>query len=120
MAERGRILRTLQRFDDAISDLSKAAELAPDDFTARLELGRTYLASSNLDAAVVNLLEAERLSPHDPELCLALAQTDVARGQNDAALERLRSLLTVRIIVTVTDCRRPDHSGGTAAAIKRN
>jgi Tfp pilus assembly protein PilF len=62
-------------YDKAQYYLEEALDLKPDFFIARLNLGRTYLATGRLHEALALFEKAAEVDPKNPVLLLALGQT---------------------------------------------
>ena len=72
--DRGKILRTQSKFDQAISDFSHALDLDKKWTAAYRERGLTYKLMGQSQPAVEDLVTYDRLQPGDQEVALALTE----------------------------------------------
>lgn len=79
----GRLLISMDRYQDACLMLEKAALLSPKDPAPLLELGRALTSIDHSEAALRALGTAARLNPKDPKIFMAigLAFTDLENQQ---------------------------------------
>ena len=75
----------LQDEPGASKALQRAAELAPDDFEVRYQLGSCYLRAGEAERAVEHFQAAARLRPDDRNVLYALARSLRATGRTDEA-----------------------------------
>ena len=68
----GRVLISMDRYDDACMMLEKAALLSPKDSEPLLELGRTLTSINHPAAALKALGDAARINPRDPRIFVAI------------------------------------------------
>ena len=80
-ANLGRLMISMDRYEEACLFLEKAALLAPQDPGPLLELGRALTSIDHAEAGLRALGTAARLNPKDPKIFLAigLAFTDLAQ-----------------------------------------
>lgn len=86
----GRVLISMDRYEDACLILEKAALLAPKDPAPLLELGRTLTSINHLEGGLRALGAAARLDPNDPRIFLAIAVAFLDMENNDQAERALR------------------------------
>ena len=86
----GRVLISMDRYEDACLILEKAALLAPTDPAPLLELGRTLTSINHLEGGLRALGAAARLDPADPRIFLAIAVAFLDMENNDQAERALR------------------------------
>ena len=79
----------------ALAPLRKGAELAPDAFLSRLELGRALLDLGEPREALLSLLAATGLEPGNPEGFALLAKAHLAAGQRPEATWAARKVTEV-------------------------
>jgi tetratricopeptide (TPR) repeat protein len=60
----GQVLTRQHKYEEAVTELGRALELAPQLLSARLLLGRIYMRQGNLKAAVREATEALKFDPH--------------------------------------------------------
>jgi predicted O-linked N-acetylglucosamine transferase (SPINDLY family) len=84
--DRGRVLIGLERFDDAIAELTHAVALAPNEPDAHAKLGLAYESAGRNAEAVASCQRAIALDPNQPEALntCGLALRDL--GRPDEAL----------------------------------
>lgn len=85
----GRLLADMSQFDEALPNLTKAAELAPDNPRAHEELAHAYEAEGNLAAAVSELEKAVSLAPRVSALHFKLARVYRRQGMLQQATREL-------------------------------
>jgi Flp pilus assembly protein TadD len=71
--------------DKAITDFTKAIQLAPDDASLYLWRGVAFRAKGQLDEAIADLTEAIRLSPKGPRAYVERSRAFKQKGQIDEA-----------------------------------
>jgi tetratricopeptide (TPR) repeat protein len=86
----GSLLAKSSRFDEAIPLLTRAAEIAPDEFKVHYELGRAYFDSNRFDAARQQAEEAVKLDPRDSSGHYLLGRVYQRLGQKDLAKEQFQ------------------------------
>ncbi len=86
----GRVLISMDRYEEACLLLEKAVLLSPKDPALLLELGRTLTSINHLEGALRALGEAARLDPSDPKIFLAIAVAFLDLENNDQAEKALR------------------------------
>jgi len=77
----------------AISELQAVVNVAPDNFVARFNLGRSHVARGEWEQARQQFAEAIRLRPDYLPARLALAQLQVMQTQFEAALKSVDEIL---------------------------
>ncbi len=82
--------------DLALSRLTEAINLVPQEPAAYADRGLLELRLNQLDAASRDLAEAERLAPGNPEVEAMLGHLDRARGKFPEAASRFRKSLEAR------------------------
>ncbi|MDH4185716.1 MAG: tetratricopeptide repeat protein, partial [Nitrospira sp.] len=78
---RGRSLVNEQRYQEGITELKKATELAPDNMRTYIELARAYVSSKNPDAADAVLKQALAVNSHATEILVTLGDLRAATGK---------------------------------------
>ena len=86
----GRVLISMDRYEEACLILEKAALLAPKDPAPLLELGRTLTSINHIEGGLRALGTAARLAPSDPKIFLAIAVAFMDLENNDQAEKALR------------------------------
>jgi tetratricopeptide (TPR) repeat protein len=86
----GSLLAKSSRFDEAIPLLTRAAEIAPDEFKVHYELGRACFDSNRLDAARRQAEVAVKLDPGDSSGHYLLGRVYQRLGQKDLAKEQFQ------------------------------
>jgi tetratricopeptide (TPR) repeat protein len=86
----GRVLISMDRYEEACLILEKAALLAPDDPAPLLELGRTLTSINHIEGGLRALGAAARLAPADPKIFLAIATAFMDLENNAQAEKALR------------------------------
>jgi len=86
----GRVLISMDRYEDACLMLEKAALLAPKDAAPLLELGRTLTSIDHVEAGLRALGAAARLDPSDPRIFQAIAIAFADLENNEQAEKALR------------------------------
>ncbi|KTE37335.1 MULTISPECIES: tetratricopeptide repeat-containing sulfotransferase family protein [unclassified Sphingopyxis] len=86
----GRVLISMDRYEEACLLLEKAALLAPKDPAPLLELGRTLTSINHVEAGLRALGDAARLAPADPKIFLAIAIAFLDLENNAQAERALR------------------------------
>ena len=83
----------LGKEDDALRELERAAELAPDSSFVLGQLGQLYLKRDDFDAGVAALKRAKEADPQDEETCRWLGAAYLFRSYADAesAVEELET-----------------------------
>jgi Tfp pilus assembly protein PilF len=80
-------------YDRAQQYLNDALQLRPDFFIARLNLGRTYLATGRLHAALSQFEMAVKSHPKNPDVLLELGRTYRLLGDNNNARLALKGAI---------------------------
>ncbi|MBL8649215.1 MAG: sulfotransferase [Sphingopyxis sp.] len=86
----GRVLISMDRYEEACLILEKAALLAPKDPAPLLELGRTLTSINHLEGGLRALGAAARLDPSDPKIFLAIAVALLDQENSAQAEKALR------------------------------
>lgn len=86
----GRVLISMDRYEEACLILEKAALLAPKDPAPLLELGRTLTSINHIEGGLRALGAAARLDPSDPKIFLAIAVALMDLENNAQAENALR------------------------------
>ncbi|MDO9369257.1 MAG: sulfotransferase [Sphingopyxis sp.] len=86
----GRVLISMDRYEDACLLLEKAVLLSPKDPEKLLELGRTLTSINHVEAGLRALGEAARLDASNPKIFLAIAVAFMDLENNDQAEKALR------------------------------
>ncbi len=89
----------------AISDLEKAAQIAPHDARVRVSLGEAFAATRQFAAAIASFQDALRISPRDARAELDLAQ----------AYRQVHNYDEARRILTLMQAEHPKDSAPLAA-----
>ena len=84
-----------RKFDEALANLSKAADLSPKDFRPHVLAGFVYLAQRKLKNASQEFENAIQLNPKDKKLYLYKGQTDRLRNAHAEALATYRRAVEV-------------------------
>ncbi|MFN9718870.1 MAG: tetratricopeptide repeat protein [Planctomycetota bacterium] len=95
--ERGRVLLDQQRYDDAISDLSRVTQISPANADSHFYLSQAYQYLNQSSAAEANLRRAIELNPAHHLSRLALAELNVSLGDHEEALAHLQEVNALRI-----------------------
>ena len=82
---RGAALAARREFDQALTALSRACELAPDNSEYFYRRALVYWQLKRPDAAMADLDQAVKLKPDDPTTLIARAQLLLQRHDNDLA-----------------------------------
>lgn len=91
----GHLHEARKEWPEAIASFRQATAIAPDDATARLELGRALLATHKPAEAVRELEQATRLAPQSAEALTALGVALSATGKRNKARDALRKALSI-------------------------
>lgn len=83
----------LERFSDAIQELSRALELSPNSIEIRLALGLTYELHRQPDRAAPHYEEAINLDPLNPRLYLHAARVYAEQERTKEAIEHYQTVL---------------------------
>jgi tetratricopeptide (TPR) repeat protein len=86
----GSLMAKSNRFDEAISLLTRASEIAPGDFKVRYELGKAYFDSGQFAPARQQAVEAIQLNPKDSSGHYLLGRIYQRLRQKDLANEQFR------------------------------
>ncbi|WP_338426861.1 tetratricopeptide repeat-containing sulfotransferase family protein [Sphingopyxis kveilinensis] len=86
----GRVLTSMDRYEDACLMLEKAALLAPGKAEPLLELGRALTSIGHSESALRALGAAARLNSSDPKIFLAIAVAFMDASNNEQAEKALR------------------------------
>ena len=90
LVSRGILLEKLGRRDDAIADMRKAVELAPDDAEALNSLGYTLLLTGRRNDEAYRLIRlAVELAPYNPAILDSMGWAVFRRGQPELAVSWL-------------------------------
>lgn len=89
----GRVLISMDRYEEACLLLEKAVLLSPRDPALLLELGRTLTSINHVEGGLRALGEAARLDPSDPKIFLAIAVAFLDLENNAQAEKALRFAL---------------------------
>jgi tetratricopeptide (TPR) repeat protein len=92
----GSLLAKANRFDEAIPLLSRACEIAPNEFNAHYQLAKAHFDSNHLETARLEGEVAVRLSPTDSSGHYLLGRIYQRLGRTEPAKEQFR--LTSEII----------------------
>jgi tetratricopeptide (TPR) repeat protein len=92
----GRLLYRLDRVDESLPPLKRAAELNPSSADAWLALGKTLFALSRNAEAVDALARSEALDPDQPDTHYVLARVYTATGRSEDAAGELRRFQTLQ------------------------
>jgi tetratricopeptide (TPR) repeat protein len=77
----GMVYSTLQRDEDAIRVLNKAAQLSPNNADIVAFLGRVYLRDHNYEQSEMDLKQALEMSPQNQIALVGMGELRYARGQ---------------------------------------
>jgi Flp pilus assembly protein TadD len=91
----GEGLRALQRCDEALMPLERAAKIAPRDIRVRIALGWCYKRTGRLDLAIDALEKAVRIAPDESLLRYNLACYLSLAGHKRQALRYLSQALAM-------------------------
>jgi len=91
----GEALRTLERYDDALIHLRRAAEAEPEDLRIAIALGWCYKRTDQLDKAIDALERAVEYDPTEALLHYNLACYWSLAGNKSVALEYLAGALEI-------------------------
>jgi Flp pilus assembly protein TadD len=91
----GESLRTLERYDEAIGPLRKAAELVNGNTDVLVALGWCYKRTGRLDLAINTLEQALAAEPEEPLLRYNLACYCSLAGNKNRALRYLSQTLSI-------------------------
>jgi Flp pilus assembly protein TadD len=91
----GESLRALERYEEALIPLRRAAEASPQNLQIRLALGWCYKRTGKLPLAIKALEEALASEPDEPLLRYNLACYCSLSGQKRQALRHLSQALTL-------------------------
>lgn len=86
-------LHLQRRYEEALANCAKAAQLKPDDFRAHALSGYAYMGLMKLKSASESFAKAIRLRPQEKELYLLKASADTMRGATDEAVAACRKAL---------------------------
>lgn len=89
----GRVLISMDRYEEACLLLEKAALLSPKDPALLLELGRTLTSINHVEGGLRALGTAARLDPSNPKIFLAIAIAFLDLENNGQAEKALRLAL---------------------------
>jgi tetratricopeptide (TPR) repeat protein len=79
--------------DEAITTLSKAAELYPRDYRPHLLMGFVYRAQAKFKSASESFATAIRLQPNEKDLYVLKVEVDQNRNAHDEALKTVQKVL---------------------------
>ncbi|MEM7199501.1 MAG: tetratricopeptide repeat protein [Planctomycetota bacterium] len=88
---RARILKALQKHDEAVAAYRAVLDLEPRHAAAHLELGRLLRSNGLPTTAVEHLTAARSIGRWDPEPCLELGDSWRESGDFDRAMEEYRT-----------------------------
>ena len=88
----GVVLSRQGRFEEAETEFSRAAALAPDLSAPRQHLGRLFLQQGRTEEALTELRAAAVLGPLERDLALSLADAELSLGNESAAEVQLLSV----------------------------
>jgi len=91
----GESLRALERYEDALTPLEKAARLAPRDVRIWLALGWCHKRTARLDSAIEDMQRALALEPEEALLHYNLACYFSLAGRKRSALTHLSKALAL-------------------------
>lgn len=113
----GNVLGSLERFDEAISALQKAAEFQPRDRTIRTNLSNTLAAKGDLEPAIAGLISLadEDKSDHEPMLALSVIYRKQGREDDTyaamaEAARRAPGIAQIRSDYGQEAAKRQDHA----------
>ena len=92
LSTRGECLRHLLCTDDAIHDLTRAAELSPDQPNIWLKLGQVLLTAGHLDQVVAHAATRLNTEPAWTEFNILVARAMFRLGDRDGAAARFNAL----------------------------
>src|SRR5262249_31080565 len=90
---KGEVLRSVERYRDALKPLEKAANLRPDDPSVALALGWCYKRTNRLAQAIDAIKRATRSNPGHPLLRYNLACYWSLAGNVSKAIEELSTAI---------------------------
>ncbi len=91
----GESLRSLERYDEALTPLTRAAEVDPDNVRVRIALGWCYKRLGRIDLAVESLETALAFEPNEPLLRYNLACYLSLLGEKRRSLRYLSQALSI-------------------------
>jgi Flp pilus assembly protein TadD len=91
----GEALRALERYEDALAPLEKAARLAPGDVRIWLALGWCHKRTARLDSAIEDMQQALALEPEEALLHYNLACYFSLAGRKRSALTHLSKAIAL-------------------------
>lgn len=87
--------RQMNRPNDELAVCERIAELSPDDFEARYNIGSILLRFGMYAQAEARLKEALALNPNDPELHVNIGNAIYRQGRREEAIEEYRMALSI-------------------------
>jgi tetratricopeptide (TPR) repeat protein len=90
----GEALRALERYEEALTPLERAATDLPEDIHVRLALGWCYKRTGHIDRAVDAMEQAQKAEPEDALLHYNMACYLSQAGKKDRALRHLSKAFT--------------------------
>ena len=83
----GIVLRSLERFEEAIASYNRALEIKPDLFQAYSNLGNLYASLANYEESAINYQKALEMAPESHEVHFNYAMTLLSLGDYENGLK---------------------------------
>lgn len=94
--DRGVVLASYGRTDDAIAEFNKALEIAPKDLLTHYQLAKAFEVAGDEEAAKVEMAKLTELDPEDPRALYRLGSFLGVQGRADEAIKYLNEFLKLQ------------------------